>query len=257
MTNRLRDYVSTFNLLQDRVILVTGAADGIGRAVASSYAKHAATVVLLDQKRRKLETLYDEICDKNWAEPVIVVEDLAAATEESCQKIALGIANDFGRLDGLLHNASASNLLTPLENLSLHEWRTVIKVNLEVPYLLTRTLLPLLKASRSASVIFTSADVGRKGRAYWGAYGVAYFGIEGLTQIWSAETEVNTSIRFNSLDPGPVSTGMRSKFYPGETPEIHPKPSDIVSAYLCLMGEDSRHINGRALSLDSEFNAIA
>jgi NAD(P)-dependent dehydrogenase (short-subunit alcohol dehydrogenase family) len=249
MIDRLCEYDAAPDLLKGRIVLVTGAAAGIGRAVVLSYAKHAATVIMLDRQRRKLEILYDEICEHGWPEPVIVVQDLAQATEETCQQIALGIAHDFGRLDGLLHNAAVINALTPLRSHGWKDWQTSIKVNLEIPFLLTRELFPLLQAADFASVLFTSADVGRRGRAYWGAYAVAYFGIEGLTQVWSAETEVNTSIRFNTLDPGPVRTKLRGKLYPGEDPANHPAPEDIVPAYLYLMGKDSRHVNGMALSV--------
>jgi NAD(P)-dependent dehydrogenase (short-subunit alcohol dehydrogenase family) len=249
MIDRLREYDATPDLLKGRIILVTGAADGIGRAVVRGYAKYSATVIMLDRQRRKLEILYDEICEQDWPEPVIVVQDLTQATEETCQQIALGIDHDFGRLDGLLHNAAAINALTPLHSYTWKDWQTSIKVNLEIPFLLTRELFPLLKSSDSASVLFSSADVGRQGRAYWGAYAVAYFGIEGLAQVWSAETEVNTSIRFNTLDPGAVRTKMRGRLYPGEVPENHPTPEDIVPAYLYLMGKDSRHVNGMALSV--------
>ncbi len=247
--DRLCDYNAAPDLLNERIILVTGAADGIGRAVVRGYAAHAATVIMLDRQRRKLEILYDDICDQGWPEPIIVVQDLAQATEETCREIALGIAHDVGRLDGILHNAAHINTLTPLGSYSWKDWQTTVKVNLDIPFLLTRELLPLLKASDSASVLFSSADVGRRGRAYWGAYAVAYFGIEGLAQIWSAETEVNTTIRFNTLDPGPVRTKMRGRLYPGEDPETRPTPEEIVPAYLYLMGRDSSHVNGMALAV--------
>jgi NAD(P)-dependent dehydrogenase (short-subunit alcohol dehydrogenase family) len=249
MIDRLREYEASPDLLKGRIILVTGAADGVGRAVVHGYAQHAATVIMLDRQRRKLEVIYDEICERGWPEPVIVVQDLAQATEETCRHIALGIAHDFGRLDGLLHNAAVIDALTPLRSYGWKEWQTSLKVNLEIPFLLTRELFPLLEVSEFASVVFTSADVGRRGRAYWGAYAVAYFGIEGLAQVWSAETEANTSIRFNTLDPGPVRTKMRGKLYPGEDPENHVLPEDIVPAYLYLMGKDSQHVNGMALSV--------
>ncbi len=249
MIDRLRDYDASPDLLKGRIILVTGAAEGIGRAVVPSYAKHGATVIMLDRQRRKLETLYDEICEHGWPEPVIVAQDLAQATEETCQRIALGIAHDFGHLDGLLHNAAFISTLTPLRSHPWKDWQTSMKVNLEIPFLLTRELFPLLTAAEYASVLFTSADVGRRGRAYWGAYAVAYFGIEGLAQIWATETDVNTSIRFNTLDPGAVRTKLRGRLYPGEDPESHPAPEDVVPAYLYLMGRDSRHVNGMALSV--------
>ncbi len=248
MRARLCDYEPEPDLLKGRVILVTGAAEGIGRAVARGLAKHSATVIILDRQRRKLEVLFDEICQQNWPEPVIAVHDLAAATEDTCQQIALGVAHDFGRLDGLLHNAAVINALTPLQSYPYSEWKSVIKVNLEIPFLLTRALIPLLNESESASVVFTTADVGREGKAYWGAYAVAYSGVERLAQVWTAETRVNTSIRFNSFDPGPVRTKMRARLYPGELPDSRPDAERVVPAYLYLMGRDSAGLRGAALS---------
>ena len=112
--------------------------------------------------------------------------------------------------------------------------------------MLMRTVLPLLKLSEDASVVFTSSSVGRKGRAYWGAYGVSKFATEGLMQTLADEVEGVAPVRANSVNPGATRTGMRAQAYPGENPASNPLPEAIMPVYLYLMGPDSRGVNGQA-----------
>ncbi len=242
------DYQAPPNLLAGRVILVTGAGDGIGRAAALAYAQHGATVVLLGRQVAKLERVYDEIKRLGRAEPAITPLDLGKATMAQYEEIGNAIEKEFGRLDGLLHNASYLGTLTPLELYDLNVWQQVLHVNVNAPLLLTRACLELLKRSSDASVIFTSADVGRRSRAYWGAYAVSQFAVEGLMQTWAAELQDSTAIRANSLDPGPVRTAMRARAYPGENPASLPAPADVMPIYLYLMGPDSAGVTGQAFS---------
>lgn len=244
----MRDYAPKKDLLVDRTILVTGAASGIGKAASLSFAQHGATVVLLDRQAKALEAVYDEIERGGALKPALITLDLAAATLEHYSEVARTIDQEFGRLDGLLHNAAELGTLTPIELYDLALWTKVLTVNLHAPLLLTRACLPLLKKSPDASIVFTTADVGRTGRAYWGAYGVACFALEGLMQILADELEANTNIRVNSLDPGPVQTAMRVLAYPGDEHANLPKPEDIMSTYLYLLGPDSSGLTGRSVS---------
>ena len=243
----MRDYQAAPNLLDNKVILVTGAGDGIGKAVALAYAQHGATVLLLGRNEDKLEAVYDEIEKNNSPKPAILPLDLAQATAEDYQKLAEIIETEFGYLDGLLHNASILGDLTLLEQYSEQTWNSVIQVNLNAPFLMTKPLLPLMKKRANASILFTSSSVGRIGRAYWGAYSVSKFGIEGLMQILSQELENTTSIRVNSINPGATRTKMRAEAYPAEDPITLTTPEDLIPVYLYLMGEDSIGINGQAL----------
>lgn len=243
----MRAYAPLPDLLAGRVVLVTGAARGIGRAAARAFAAHGASVVLLDHAQRPLDVLYDEIEQAGHPQPAIVTLDLATATVEDYEAAASKIGQAFGRLDGLLHNAAELGALAPIELYDLGLWARVFSVNLHAPLLLTRACLPWLKRSADASVVFTSADVGRRGRAYWGAYGVACAALEGLTQILAAELEAGGRIRVNSLDPGPVRTALRAQAYPGEDARALPAPEEILSVYLYLLGPDSRGVTGRAL----------
>lgn len=249
MCDRLLSYRARSDLLAKRIILVTGAADGIGRAVARTFAQHGASLILLDRKSRKLEVLYDEIVDAGWPEPALVARDLAGLDGQGAWEVGAGIEHDFQRLDGIVHNAAQLSPLTPLHSYHPADWNSTLQVNLTAPFLLTQALFPLLKLSDSASVIFSSAQPGRQGQAYWGAYAVAYGGIEILMQTWAEEVEHNTRIRMNTLDPGAVRTRMRDLAYPGETKGSLRTPEDITNAYLYLMGEDSRHIRGQSISL--------
>ena len=249
MSEDLLTYKPAADLLKGRIILVTGAADGIGRAVSNGFARHGASTILLDRKSRKLETLYDEIIDHDWPEPTLVVQDLNQLGLSRAAEISAGIEHDFQRLDGLLHNAGYLSALTPVHSVDPDVWQETLQVNLTAPYVLTQALFSLLKKSSSASIVFTSADVGRKGRAYWGAYAVAYGGIETLAQRWADELEQNTNIRVNTIDPGAVQTKMRNLAYPGELAASNRSPEDIVNAYLFLMGKDSEHVRGQVLTI--------
>lgn len=234
-------------LLADRVILVTGAGDGIGRAVSLAFAAHGATVVLLGRTVAKLEQVYDRIKQAGGAEPAIYPMDLEGAVADDYADLAGRIDGQLGRLDGLLHNAAQLGALTAIEHYDPVTWLRVIQVNLNAPFMLTRACLPLLKRAADASVLFTSSGVGRRGRAYWGAYAVSKFGLEGLTQILADELEENSSVRVNSINPGAVRTAMRATAYPAENRAALPAPEEIVLPYLYLMGPDSREVRGQAL----------
>jgi len=235
-------------LLKDKTILVTGAGDGIGRAAALAYAAHGATVILLGRTESKLEQVYDRIEAAGGPKPALVAMDLASAGEENVITLAQGLAGEFPHLDGLLHNASILGERRPIESASYKAWLDVMQVNVNAQFLLTRHLLPLLQAAPAASVVFTSSGVGRKGRAYWGAYAVSKFATEGFMQVLADELENTSSVRVNSLNPGPTNTAMRRGAYPGERPTDNPSPEDIMDTYLYLMGDDSRGVTGQAFN---------
>ena len=241
------NYEPRADLLEGRVVLVTGAGDGIGRAVARALAHHRATVILLGRTVRKLESTYDLIVTEGHPEPAIYPLDLLGAEPAHYDELAENVRSQLGRLDGLLHNAGLLGTLAPLEHYDLESWAKVMQVNVHAPLFLTRSCLPMLRESPDASIVFTSSGVGRKGRAYWGAYAVSKFANEGMMQILADELESATSIRVNSLNPGAVRTNMRATAYPAEDPSKLPWPDEVVKPYLYLMGPDSRGVNGQAL----------
>lgn len=242
------EYSAQPNLLEGRVIMVTGAGRGIGEAAAKAYAAHGATVLLLGKNEDNLNRVYDEIEAAGWPQPVVIPLNLETALPHQYDELAATVEREFGRLDGLLHNAGIVGQITPIEQLSGDHFMRVMQVNVNAAFMLTSTLLPLLKLSEDASVIFTSSTVGRKGRAYWGAYAVSKFAIEGLMQVLADELDGISTVRCNSLNPGATRTDMRAKAYPGENPSINPLPEAIMPAYLYLMGPDSKGVNGQAFN---------
>lgn len=241
------DYSARPDLLAGRIILVTGAGRGIGAAAAKTFAAHGATVLLLGKTESNLTTVYDEIEAAGHAQPVVITFDLQSARSEQYAQLAQMIESTFGRLDGLLHNASIIGPRTPLDALPDDEFIQVMQVNVNATFMLTRALLPLLKQAADGSVAFTSSSVGRKGRAHWGAYGVSKFATEGLMQTLADELEGVSAVRSNSINPGATRTAMRAQAYPAEEPGRNPLPEQIMPVYLYLMGPDSIGVNGRAL----------
>ena len=235
------------DLLAGRTILVTGAADGIGAAVAKACAAHGAVVVLSDKEQRHLEPLYDAIEANGAREPAILPLDLEAADEGLCAAAAGVVRDAYGGLDGLAHCAAFAPFLSRVDDYDPGEWERVLRINLTAPFLLTQACLPLLRASPDASVVFTSDRVGRRGLAYWGAFSAAKFGIEGLMQTLAEEVEGTGTLRANSLDPGIVRTGLRARLYPCEDPGGLAPPETVANRYLYLLGPDARGVNGRSL----------
>ena len=240
----MQEYHPPKGLLNDKVILVTGAGDGIGAAVAQDLAKFGATVILLGRTQKKLEAVYDLIENAGYPQPAIYPMELQLATPKDYKILAATIHKEFGRLDGLLHNAAVLGTLTPIEHYDNRLWAHVIHVNLNAPFMMTKACLPLLKKANEASIVFTSANVGYKGQAYWGAYAVSKAATENLMEILSEELEVNTNIRVNSVDPGRVRTRMNALAYPGDNPADIPDPKDITAVYLYLLGRDSEGVTG-------------
>ncbi len=243
------DWQPRDDLLKDRIILVTGAGNGIGAAVAKSYAHYGATVILLDKIIRDLERVYDSIESAAGAQPAIYPMNLEGAAEKDFLDLAATIETEFGRLDGLLHNAAMLGALVPIAHFESELWYKVLQVNLNAPFMMTRSCLNLLQQSDDASILFSADSVGRRGKAYWGAYGISKAAVENLMQLLADEMETNTSIRVNSLDPGPVATAFRSLAYPGENPERLARPDDVVRPHLYLIGPDSRGITGKQFEL--------
>lgn len=246
------DYQAPSDLLKEKVILVTGAGDGIGRAAALSFAKHGATVILLGRTTKKLEAVYDEIESLGYPQAAIVPLNLDGASEHDYAELANTIESEFGQLDGLLHNASILGDRTALANYEPSTFEQVMRINVTSQLLLTQSLMPALAKSPGASVLFTTSSVGRKARAYWGAYAISKFATEAMMQLLADELENTSNIRVNAINPGATRTNMRARAFPAENPEDLLTPDDIMPSYLYLMGKDSLDINGQ--SIDAQPN---
>lgn len=233
--------------LAGKVILVTGAGDGIGRAAAKTFACHGADVVLLGRTREKLEAVFDWISAATDTRPVIVPCDLEALAEDSAAALGHAVGEAFGRLDGLLHNASRLGPKVPIAHYPNMEWQRVFQVNVHAAFLLTREMIPLMEQAEAASVVLTSSSVGRQGRAYWGAYAASKFAVEGLMQILADELAHGGRIRVNSLNPGGTRSAMRRAAYPAENPQDVPPPEARMDLYLYLMSAASSGETGQRL----------
>lgn len=244
----LKHYQPAKDLLKNRVILITGASEGIGKAAALTYARYGATVVLHGRTLSKLEAVYDQIEQAGGAKPAILPLQLSSATAQDYTNLLQKLDDQFGRLDGILHNAGVLGHIRPLAQYDIDTWDEVMNVNLRAPFLLTQSLLPLLAQSNDASVIFTSSGVGRTARANWGAYSVSKFGVEALSKIFAEECEQNDRIRFNCINPGATRTGMRALAAPNEDPAVLPTPEQIMPAYLYLIGGDSCGVTGQSIN---------
>jgi len=240
-------YQASPNLLQDRIILITGAGDGIGKAAAISCAALGAKVILAGRTLAKLEKVFDQIVVAGGAEPVIYPVDLEGASTEDYDELALNLDQQFGRLDGLLQNAAILGQRTPLSNYRQDVWDRVMQVNVTAQFKMTQALMPVLEKSADASILFTTSSVGRQGRAFWGAYAVSKFATEGMMQTWAAELEGLGSIRVNAVNPGATRTQMRAQAFPAENPDSLKTAEDIMPAYLYLLGPDSASVNGQSI----------
>jgi NAD(P)-dependent dehydrogenase (short-subunit alcohol dehydrogenase family) len=252
----IRSYEPPPELLRGRVVAITGAGDGIGRALALGAARVGAQVVLVGRNVRRLEAVEAEISALGSAvapraEASIAPFDLEKALAGDYDRLAAAVGERYGRLDGLVHNAAILGVLAPIEHADMRNWCRVLHVNLTAAFALTQVLLPALRASADASVIYTSSSVGRRGRANWGAYAVSKFGIEGLSQVLADELAGNSAVRVNAVNPGRTRTRMRRQAYPAENAERLPLPETVINPYLWLLGPGSRGVTGQSLDCQS------
>ena len=235
------------NELSGRIIAVTGAGAGIGKAVAQAAAAHGAQVVLIGRTVKKLEAVHQEIQAAHGDVSTIAPLDLEKALAGDYDRLAAAILARYGRLDGLVHCAGILGTLTPIEHYDVPTWCKVLHVNVTAAFVLTQVLLPALRLSADASVVFSTSSVGRKGRAYWGAYAVSKFAVEGLTQVLAAEMDGATTVRVNVLNPGPTRTLMRRQAFPSENVETLPEPASVTGPYIALLGPTGQGFNGQSL----------
>lgn len=244
----MSEYQPANDLLNGRNILVTGAGSGIGQAVAKAFAQHGACVILLGRTEKKLAETYDAIEAAGGPTPAIMTFDLEKAPNEDYLRLGETLFKEFDTLHGLVHCAAKLSLLSRIDDYDVDTWNKVMQVNLTAPFILTQACLPLLRRADDASIIFTSDNIGRKGKAYWGAYGISKSGIEGLMETLADELE-NSPIRVNSIAPGPTQTSLRAWAFPGEDPSSLPSPDTRTSQFLYLAGPDSKGVTGQALEV--------
>ncbi|MBK9253149.1 MAG: YciK family oxidoreductase [Proteobacteria bacterium] len=241
--------------LAGRVIAITGATGGIGRALCLAAAAEGAQLVLLARNERKLRALHAELEQIAPGKALMAPLDLEKAVAADYDRIAAAIEQQYGRLDGLVHCAALLGTLTPIDQYDVPAWCRVLHVNLTAAFALTQVLLPALRKSADASIIFTSSGVGRRGRAYWGAYAVSKFAVEGFMQVLADELAGNSTVRVNAINPGKVRTTMRRQAYPSENLLSLPLPETVVEPYIRLLGPRGAGITGQSLDCQSAVSA--
>ena len=239
------NFTPATNCLENKIILITGAGDGIGRVAAKTFAAHGATVILVGRTLQKLEMVYDEIEAAGHPQAAIYPIDFQVANEQAFITMCNAISDEFKHLDGILHNAADLGQRTPIANYAPDVWMRLMQVNLNAPFMLTQSVMPLLERAQNASIVFTGSSVGYKGRAYWGAYAASKAAAENLMQTLADELEETTRIRANSINPGATRTKMRAGAYPAEDPTTIKTPQDLMGDYLYLMGDESVGITGQ------------
>ena len=232
--------------LNDKIILISGASDGIGKAAALNCAKHGATVILIGKTLAKIELLYDEIESLGYPEAVIHPLDFEKASADDFQALQNSIQTEFGHLDGLINNAAWLGASTPIEHYDIALWHRVMQINLNAPFMLTKACLPLLKKANKASIVFT---LDNKETAYWGAYGASKSGLETLMKILADENK-GKHLQVTGFDPGPVKTGFRTRAFPAENNPDLSKPSDISTYFTYLMDTNNEVDNGKTYTLN-------
>ena len=233
---------------KDKIILVTGANRGFGLAITMDLARAGATVIMLGRDLGSLEYAYDAVVDAGLTEPILYPLDLEGASPENYQELQDNLLNQFGKLDGLVHNTSILGTQMPIEQYDIKLWYSTLQINLSAPFMLTQFLVPALLKSDDARVIFMSSTVGREARAYWGAYSVSKFGIESLAKTLSEELE-KTTISVNTVNPGKMRTEMRRAAYPAEDSSKVPLPEEKSQAIAYLLSSSSPKINGEQLTI--------
>jgi NAD(P)-dependent dehydrogenase (short-subunit alcohol dehydrogenase family) len=232
--------------LKDRVVLITGAAGGLGRAAALASARAGATVVLLGRKVRALEKLYDEI-DVLGARAALYPLDLEGATPRDYEELVETIEREFGRLDGIVHAAARFSGLQPIPAIDPLDWLRTLHVNVSAPFLLLQACLPLLATADDASVVFVLDDLDRVAKAHWGAYGVGKHALAGMISIAHSESE-SGPVRIHAVLPPPLRTMLRRTAYFGENSLELPMPDSIADAFVYLLSAEG--VSARGLVLD-------
>ncbi len=233
--------------LQDKVLLITGAAQGFGAELSKKAASMGATVVLLDHQVKLLEKLYDDIVMQDWPEPAIYPFDFKGAKPDDYHTLVANIINTLGHLDQVIQNAATFRHLTPIVHHSIENWYEIMQVNINAPFLLTQACLGALDQEQQTALIFVDDKPRLDDMAFWGAYGVAKFALEGLMHTVSCEVESNTHCQVLCYDPGPLPTKLLSRIIPAAKIEDLPTMDNAIDDIMWLLACQSRTYHGMSL----------
>ena len=216
--------------LAGRIALVTGASRGIGAAVAESFAREGAHVVLAARTVGGLEETDDRVRAAGGTATLVPLDlrDFVKIDE-----LAAALYQRYGHLDILVGNAGEFGVFTPLPHLEPAVWSEVIELNLTANWRLIRAMGPLLRAAETGRAIFVTSELARQSMPYYGAYAVSKAGLETLVKIYAGELG-RTRVRANLIDPGNLRTRLRARIFPGENPQTVPPPESIADAFIEL-----------------------
>ena len=253
MSELIRTFQPQPDALSGKTILITGAAGGLGSAIAKAAARVGAELVLLDNNQNKLNLLHDDIEAECGVQPGLYPLDMRGADIDDYSTLATTIADEFKGLNGIVHCAATLGQMSPIDHMDAKAWQETFTINLHAPILLTKALLPLMRTSGDGSIVFTTDS---KHSAYWGAYGISKTSIETAMKIIADELSAGHetgnpgSLTCNAINPGPMRTNLRTSAYPGEDPGSVPPPEEKVPAYLYLLSAADKSLNGKHIALD-------
>lgn len=225
-------------MLEGKVAMITGASQGLGKALALACAREGASLVINSRNEESIRPVAEE-AESLGAEVLALAADVSKGAD--VKKLVGAAADRFGKIDVLVNNAGILGPKVRIEEYPEDEWRRVIDANLTGPYLVSKAAIPHMP--EGGSIINLVSGVSVEGRAEWGAYSVSKFGIEGLTQILAAELK-DRGIRVNSVDPGGMRTNMRAAAYPDEDPMTRITPEENVGVFLYLASDESKDVTG-------------
>ena len=235
----MKDMNFDLNLLKNKNILITGASNGIGKSLSENLSKYGANVIMLSRNENALDAIYDSLKKKYTTDPCILKCDLENIDDEKSQEIANIISKNYQNLDSIIHNAAILEKMSDIESFDLQTWDKVMRVNLTSSFILSKYLIPLMKSSTTPRIIFTTSSVGKKGKAFWGAYSVSKAGVNALSDILSDELESISNIKVFNFDPKATKTNMRAMAYPAEDPSVIKNPDQLINYYLWMLSEKS------------------
>ena len=237
-------------LLSNKLVIITGATDGIGKALAISCAQYGAELLLIAKNEKKLNPITEELSKSSDTQHQAYAMDVSMAGEADYVKFAEYIAEQKKAIDALVLNAGYVEALQGIRNYPLETWLRTVTVNQHSPFMLVKCCIPLLEQSTDPSIVFSTHDCNK---AYWGAYGAAKSAQRSMMEILANELDGDKPIRVNGVDPSPVRTKLRLNNFPGINPDDFAAPEEVISPYLYFMGADSKGVTGTNYKLNPEF----
>ena len=237
--------------MKNKVILITGANKGIGKTLSLEFSKMGVNIVLLGRNEESLDSVYDEIIKTTSTKPLIIKCDLSNIDINSAKQISDEIMGVYGRLDGVVFNAAKLGKMSTIEDYEEDIWKEVFNINLHSAFIISKEILPALKAAPNGRIIFTSSGVAEVGKAFWGAYSASKFAVKGLAEILRDELDTTSNVKVFNYDPGKTRTSMRALAYPAENPQDLKEPKVLFNDYLWFFSDESQLSNQHYFKFDN------